>query len=51
MDIRDIAYGDDWRQVLVEKLVPWNGCLVFWSTNAAGSQWVEEESHDRDPQR
>ena len=43
MDIRDIAYGDDWRQVLVEKLGAVERVLVFWSTNAAGSQWVEEE--------
>ena len=43
MDIRDIAYGDNWENLLRDKLREVERVLVFWSTNAAASRWVAEE--------
>lgn len=43
MDVRDIAYGDNWEDVLKDKLREVERVLVFWSSNAAASRWVAEE--------
>jgi len=42
-DQEDIAYGDQWESVLLEKLRTSERILVFWSVNAAKSEWVRRE--------
>lgn len=43
MDVRDIAYGEKWEEVLRSKLREAERVMVFWSRHAAVSQWVKEE--------
>jgi hypothetical protein len=43
MDIRDLAYGDRWEEVLVSKLHEVERVMVFWSRHAADSEWVNRE--------
>jgi len=43
MDVRDIAYGDSWQDILRSKLHDAERVMVFWSRHAAESEWVKEE--------
>ena len=43
MDIRDLAYGDKWEEVLLSKLQEVERVRVFWSRHAADSEWVDRE--------
>ena len=43
MDVRDIAYGDRWEDVLTKTLHKVERVLVFWSRHAAASEWVAKE--------
>ena len=40
MDVRDVAYGDRWEDVLTKTLRKVERVLVFWSRHAAASEWV-----------
>ena len=40
-DLDDIQYGDRWEDVIRTKLAEAERVLVFWSTNAQLSEWVE----------
>lgn len=42
-DIDDIAFGDDWEEVIVRKLQECERVMVFWSVNAQASEWVGKE--------
>ena len=42
-DIDDIQYGDRWETVIREKLAEAERVLVFWSSNALLSEWVNRE--------
>lgn len=42
-DVRDIAVGDRWQNVLKSTLQPVERVLVFWSRHAAASGWVQQE--------
>lgn len=42
-DIDDIQYGDRWETVIREKLAEAERVLVFWSSNAQLSEWVNRE--------
>ncbi|HMT91929.1 toll/interleukin-1 receptor domain-containing protein [uncultured Thiothrix sp.] len=42
-DLDDIQYGDRWEDVIRTKLAEAERVLVFWSTNAQLSEWVERE--------
>lgn len=43
IDVRDIAYGERWRDVLRESLLRCERVLVFWSAAARVSEWVDRE--------
>lgn len=43
LDQEDIPYGEQWESVLLEKLRASERVLVFWSMNAAKSEWVRRE--------
>lgn len=43
IDVRDIAYGERWRDVLREALLRSERVLVFWSAAARVSEWVDRE--------
>lgn len=43
IDVRDIAYGERWRDVLRDSLLRCERVLVFWSAAARVSEWVERE--------
>jgi hypothetical protein len=42
-DVREIAVGDRWQNVLKSTLQPVERVLVFWSRHAATSGWVQQE--------
>lgn len=42
-DLDDIQYGDRWEDVIRNKLSEAERVLVFWSTHAQLSEWVERE--------
>lgn len=43
MDNDSIKYGDDWEKVLIQNIKSSERILVFWSKNAAKSDWVRRE--------
>jgi hypothetical protein len=43
IDVRDIAYGERWAEVLQQALLQCERVLVFWSRSALVSTWVERE--------
>lgn len=43
LDLEDIPYGEKWESILLEKLHAAERILVFWSVNAANSEWVRRE--------
>ena len=42
-DQEDIPYGEQWESVVLEQLRASERILVFWSVNAANSEWVRRE--------
>ncbi|MEZ5536842.1 MAG: TIR domain-containing protein [Thiolinea sp.] len=42
-DIDDIAFGDQWEDVITRKLQECERVMVFWSRNASESEWVGKE--------
>ena len=43
MDVDDIEYGDRWKDVLQKSIAVCRRVLVFWSSAAASSRWVNRE--------
>src|SRR6476661_3843643 len=43
LDSEDIPCGENWESVLLAKLHASERILVFWSVNAANSEWVRRE--------
>ncbi len=43
LDQEDVSYGDKWEAVLLGQLSASERVLVFWSANAANSDWVRRE--------
>lgn len=43
MDNDDIKYGDEWEKTLIQNIKASDRILVFWSKNAAKSDWVRRE--------
>lgn len=43
LDSLDIRQGTDWRQVLEDELLSRDALLLFWSSAASASEWVERE--------
>ncbi len=43
LDSLDIRQGEDWREVLERELLGREALLLFWSTAASASEWVEKE--------
>jgi hypothetical protein len=43
LDCLDIQQGENWREVLERELLGRDALLLFWSTAARSSEWVEKE--------
>lgn len=43
LDVQEIPYGERWESVLLAQLHAAERILVFWSVNAANSEWVRRE--------
>ncbi len=43
IDTESIAYGQRWEQVILQALASASRVLVFWSREAAASEWVRRE--------
>lgn len=42
-DVIDIEFGSRWQEVLIGAIAQCERILVFWSADAANSEWVERE--------
>lgn len=43
MDVRSIAFGEDWKAAINRAITSCDRVLVAWSTAASTSEWVERE--------